>query len=95
MDQHILRLAAEGNKEKLKDMVMNGYSSINIFDIKGRPCSYIAKKEGHRNVCDWIETVNETFVSLKVLAHYLMRSKQPIVKHFSSEAKSCMIHRIS
>ena len=71
MDQHILRLAAEGNKEKLKDMVMNGYSSINIFDIKGRPCSYIAKKEGHRNVCDWIETVNETFVSLKALAHNL------------------------
>ena len=49
--------------EALKSIVNSGYTNVNILDQKGRQCSYIARKEGHKELSAWIDTVSETFVS--------------------------------
>lgn len=52
-----------GEMEKLKDMALSGYTSLNIYDRKGRPTAYLAKKAGHKELADWLEGIGEVFVS--------------------------------
>lgn len=49
--------------ERLKDMALSGYTSLNVYDKKGRPAAYLAKKSGHKELADWLEGLGDAFVS--------------------------------
>lgn len=55
--------ACIGEMEKLKTMALSGYTSLNVYDKKGRPTAYLAKKANHKELADWLEGIGDVFVS--------------------------------
>lgn len=68
VDQHVIQMAKDANKDKLEAMILDGYDYINVTDMKGKSVVRIVKKEKQPDTVDSLRNLHQLQVRAKACA---------------------------
>ena len=66
-----MKMAAEGNMDRIKKLADSGYMNLNVSRPSGKTAAMVAKKEGHKEVALFLEHAPEFFKNVNSMHRFV------------------------